>query len=50
MQRAKEQGLLGGNKRKSGANLGKLGSQPREVKIHSVVPRAGFLSAKTGKG
>ena len=59
MQRAKEQGLLAGNKRESGANLGRLGllgesganqgmlvSQPREVKIRSVVLRSGFLSAK----
>ena len=30
MQRAREQGLLAGNKRESGANRGRLGSQPRE--------------------
>ena len=58
MQQAKEQGLLVGNKRKSGANLGRLGlageggesganqrrlgSQPREIRTHSVVLRAGF--------
>ena len=58
-QRAKEQGLLAGNKREGGAsqgrlrlmgesraNLGRLGSQPREVRTHSVVLRAGFLKRK----
>ena len=34
----------------SGANQGRLGSQPKEVKTHSVVLRAGFLSAKTHGG
>ena len=45
-QQAKEQGLLTGNKRESGVNLGRLGSQPMEVKTHSVFLRTGFLSEK----
>ena len=50
MQQAKGQGLLAGNKRESGANLGRLGSQPKEVKTHLVVLRAEILSAKTHEG
>ena len=38
--------LVGG----SGANRGRLGSQPREVMTSLVVLRAGFLSAKTHEG
>ena len=63
MQQAKGQGLLAGNKRESGDNLGRLGlsgesganqgrlgNQPSEVRTRLVVLRAGFLSAKPCKG
>ena len=50
MLRAKERGLLAGNKRENGANVGRLGSQLTEVKTRSVVLRAGCLSAKTHEG
>ena len=39
-----------GESGESAANLGRLGSQPREVKTHSVVLRSEFLSAKTHEG
>ena len=59
MQQAKGQGLLVGNKREKLSQPREVGTrggkwrkwgQAREVKTHSVVLRAGLLSAKTHEG